>query len=332
MSAILRKTVRIIKHLPRRFPRAPGKDDLDSQREEVLSKLWVTYKATRAMDLDQVLIDPEQLARLSILTLPLDLTGDTDANRVVPPALNPASYFVPLTDDYIREHPVDLSDSVTAEWFNDKAKALDPEFRGFGNEPMSSYDAADQLSRCLRIEMSSSRLNCEEETQKLTWLNKWRVTGWSNLEQVFEGKELIPGIEIMWYLEALYVCRVRPLPPHVKAILSHSDVDNAERNLLKAELEVIVALMYSRWSVESVFDMIVPVLLVSFIGRKVRCLIAIHDGTQLRISKSPLYSVANDEVWQYVVRYMGGRINEKLQTQRLPLTGVVENHIQNAKT
>lgn len=176
MSAILRKTVRTIKHLPRRFSRAPGKDDLDSQREEVLSKLWVTYKATRAMDLDQVLMDPEQLARLSILTLPLDLTGDTDTNRVVPPALNPASYFVPLTDDYIREHPVDLSDSVTAEWFNDKAKALDPEFRGFGNEPMSSYDAADQLSRCLHIEMSSSRLNCEEETQKLTWLNKWRVT------------------------------------------------------------------------------------------------------------------------------------------------------------
>ncbi|PYH42239.1 uncharacterized protein BP01DRAFT_359528 [Aspergillus saccharolyticus JOP 1030-1] len=324
MSAILRKTVRIIKHLPRRFSRAPGKDDLDSQREEVLSKLWVTYEATRAMGLDEVLIDPEQLARLGILTLPLDLTGDTDTNRVVPPALNPASYFVPLTDDYIREHPVDLSDSVTAEWFNDKAKALDPEFRGFGNEPMSSYDAADQLSRCLRIEMSSSRLNCEEETQKLTWLNKWRVTGWSNLEPVFEGKELISGTEIMWYLEALYVCRVRSLPPHVKAILSHSHVDNSEPTLLKAELKVIIALMYSRWSMEGLLDMIVPVFLLSFIGRNVRCSIAIHDGTQLRISKSPLYPAKNSEVWQHVVRHMGGRINEKLDTKTLPVVDEVE--------
>ncbi|PYH80223.1 hypothetical protein BO82DRAFT_393176 [Aspergillus uvarum CBS 121591] len=324
MSAILRKTFRTVRHLPRLFSRASEKDDLDSQREQVLSNLWVTYKVTRAMELDQILMDPEQLSRLGVLILPLGLTSDPDNDLDIPPALNPASYFVPLTYDYIHEHPVDLSDPETAERFNNTADVLKPEFMLFRNEPLSSSAVAGELSYWLNLEMSSSRLNCEDETQKLTWLNKWRETDHSNLEPVFEKDGVVFSTQISWDLEGLYVCRIRPLPPHVKAILSHGDVDNSEHTLLKAELKVILALMYSRWSMEGLLDMVVPVMLVSFLGRKVRCLIAIHDGHQLRISKTPLYLAENNEIRRHVVRYMGGGINKKLDTKRLPVVDVVE--------
>ncbi|RAH68758.1 uncharacterized protein BO66DRAFT_121117 [Aspergillus aculeatinus CBS 121060] len=173
--SIIKRTIRFIKNLLRHFPRAGDEDELDSQREQVLSNLWTTYEVTRAMELDPILMDPEQLAKLDVLILPFDLTSDTDTDPNIPLALNPANYFVPLAYDYVREHPVNLSDSDTARWFNYQATALHPEFRGFTNRTMSSHGAADLLSRCLHIEMSSSRLNCEDGTQKLTWLNKWRV-------------------------------------------------------------------------------------------------------------------------------------------------------------
>ncbi|OJJ95985.1 hypothetical protein ASPACDRAFT_126257 [Aspergillus aculeatus ATCC 16872] len=275
------------------------------------------------MELDQVLMDPEQLARLGIRILPLDLTSDTGNDPDIHPALNPASYFVPLTYDYIRKHPVDRSDPETAESFDKIAAVLDPEFRLFGDK-LSSSAVAGELSSLLHHEMSSSRVNCEDETQKLTWLNKWRETDYSNLESVFETDEVIFSTHISWDLEGLYVCRIRPFQPHVKAILSHSDIDNSEHTLLKAELKVILALMYSRWSMEGLLDMVVPVMLVTFVGRKARCLIAIHDGHQLRISKTPLYLAENNEIWRHVVRYMGGGIDEKLDTKRLPVIDVVE--------
>ncbi|KOC14003.1 hypothetical protein AFLA70_894g000111 [Aspergillus flavus AF70] len=68
--------------------------------------------------------------------------------------------------------------------------------------------------------------------------------------------------------------------------MHHSEAKDPEL-VLREEVMMIVATIHSRLTTETLLDHLsVPVMLFSFAGCRVRILIAIHDGQNLRIAMS----------------------------------------------
>ncbi|RAQ68078.1 hypothetical protein COH20_008552 [Aspergillus flavus] len=101
--------------------------------------------------------------------------------------------------------------------------------------------------------------------------------------------------------------------------MHHSEAKDPEL-VLRAEIMMIVATMHSRLTTETLLDhLIVPVMLFSFAGCRVRILIAIHDGQNLGIAMSGFmeYSEGSQDLWDMLTRYLGCGINNRLSTEKL---------------
>ncbi|RAH48896.1 uncharacterized protein BO95DRAFT_489360 [Aspergillus brunneoviolaceus CBS 621.78] len=155
---------------------------------------------------------------------------------------------------------------------------------------------------------------------------KWRWDTDFHLGPAFDREASGRADGYNWGIDTFWACANSPTFPHIKVVTYHDDIEHPER-LLKAELMVLAATMNSRLGMETLTDhAIVPTMLFSFIGTSVRILIAIHDGSCLRISKSDMmpYSEESDELWSLLMRYLAGGINGEPSTHKLPSVNAAE--------
>ncbi|PYI28608.1 hypothetical protein BP00DRAFT_257810 [Aspergillus indologenus CBS 114.80] len=144
--------------------------DLKPQRERVLSKLWDLYTVANESNAPEL----EGLESLTIQIDPFDPAGRTNVDN--PPALNPTSYFVPLSHEFIQEHPLDLSRPENCEMMETTARLLRPrDSRSTRQQmPIPSYGKAQILAHHLASVMGASRLNFPPGS----WSRLSMATGW----------------------------------------------------------------------------------------------------------------------------------------------------------
>lgn len=143
---------------------------MKSQREKIVSKPWDLHTVASESNSPEL----EESEALKIQIVPWDLTGRTNVD--VSPALNPASYFKPLSHEYTQEHPVDLSIPENCEKMETTARLLGPDYSCSTSryEPILSYGKAQILSHRLTGEMEAPRMDFPLHLSKLKMGAKWR--------------------------------------------------------------------------------------------------------------------------------------------------------------
>ncbi|KAE8153282.1 hypothetical protein BDV25DRAFT_149770 [Aspergillus avenaceus] len=313
--SLIQRTIRAIRG---RFSREIRSEDLDSQRTEIFSILANLYKELETLKVEA--LESKHLEILRIHILPLDLTRTTEL--VIPRSLDPSAYFTPLSEEFIRQRPLDTTDPSTQRRLDGIAGILRPGYSCSEIEywPLSSYSKAGVLVDRLVMEMSSRRLNCEEAMPRMTMITKWRWNTDFHLDLAFPYDAWHHSDDYDWSINFFYACSSHPTFPHIKVLMHHSDAKNPEL-ILRAEVMAIAATMYSRLCTETLLEhLIVPVMLFTFAGCRVRILIGIHDGQKLRITMSEFieYSEGSQDLWDLLTRYLGCGINNQLSTKKLP--------------
>ncbi|KAE8140910.1 hypothetical protein BDV38DRAFT_279885 [Aspergillus pseudotamarii] len=314
--SLIQRTIRALRG---RFSHIDLSEKLDDQRMEVYTILWDMYQKLRGLNAES--LESENLEMLAVHILPLDLTHTTEP--AIPRQLDPGAYFIPLSDEFVRHHSMDIRDPETQEDLDITATLLKPGYSKSNScyRPLSSYSKAGILCDRLAIEMSTRRVNCEEEWTSLSMITKWRWNTNFHLDPTFSYHAPDYRDDYDWSINLFYACSSHPTFPHIKVLMYHSDVKDPEL-VLKAEVMAIVATMHSRLCTETLLDhLIVPVMLFSFAGCSVRVLIAIYDGQNLRISMSKFmeYSEGSQDLWDLLTRYLGCGINHQLTTKKLPV-------------
>ncbi|KAE8415281.1 hypothetical protein BDV36DRAFT_298255 [Aspergillus pseudocaelatus] len=313
--SLIQRTIRALRG---RFSRIDLSEKLDDQRMEMYTILWDMYKKLRGLNTES--LELENLEMLAVHILPLDLTYATEPGTLCP--LDPGAYFIPLSEEFIRHHPLDTRDPETQEDLDITAKLLRPGYSKSNScyRPLSSYSKAGILCDRLAMEMSTRRVNCEEELSTISMATKWRWNTDFHLDPAFYSYAWGHRDDYNWRIDLFYVCSSHPTFPHIKVLMQHSDVKDPDL-VLRAEIMAIVATMHSRLYTETLLDhLIVPVMLFTFAGYCVRILISIHDGQNLRISMSEFmeYSEGSQDLWDLLTRYLGCGINHRLTTEKLP--------------
>ncbi|KAE8337990.1 hypothetical protein BDV24DRAFT_166692 [Aspergillus arachidicola] len=313
--SMIQRTIRAIRG---RFSRIDRSKNLDSQRTEMYSMLADLYKELEGLKAEA--LESEHLEVLPVHILPLDLKRTTEL--AIPRSLDPGAYFVPLSEEFIQQRPMDTTDPETQRGLNNVATILRPGYSSSTVQyrPLSSYRKAGVLVDRLVMEMSSRQLNCEAAMPNMTLITKWRGNTDFHLNPAFDRHDWDHRDGYHWIIDFFYACSSHPTFPYIKVIMHHSEAKDPEL-VLKAEVMAIVATMWSRLCTETLLDhLIVPVMLFTFARCHVRILIGIHDGQDLRIAMSEFieYSEGSQDLWDLLTRYLGYDFNHQLTTEKLP--------------
>ena len=167
--SLIQRTIRAIRG---RFSRIDRSKNLDSQRTDMYSMLADLYKELEGLKAEA--LESENLEVLPVHILPLDLKRTTEL--AIPRSLDPGAYFIPLSEEFIQQRPVDTTDPETQRRLNNVATILRPGYSSstVQHRPLSSYCKAGVLVDRLVMQMSSRRLNCEEAIPNMTLITKWR--------------------------------------------------------------------------------------------------------------------------------------------------------------
>ncbi|GAB1200023.1 hypothetical protein APSETT444_009383 [Aspergillus pseudonomiae] len=254
--SLIQRTIRAIRG---RFSRIDQSKNLDSQRTEMYSMLADLYKELEGLKAEA--LESENLEVLPVHILPLDLKRTTEL--AIPRSLDPGAYFVPLSEEFIQQHPMDTTDPETQRRLNNVATILRPGYSSSTVQyrPLSSYCKAGVLVDRLVMQMSSRLLNCEEAMPNMTLITKWRgnTTRDFHLIPAFDRHDWDHRDDYHWIIDFFYACSSHPTFPHIKVIMHHSEAKDPEL-VLKAEVMAIVATMWSRLCTETLLDhLIVPV-------------------------------------------------------------------------
>ncbi|RAL13087.1 uncharacterized protein BO97DRAFT_413554 [Aspergillus homomorphus CBS 101889] len=327
MSSFIHRTIRNFFHSHDKFSR--DYEDLELQREAIFETLWETHKSAR--DLEGWSLGPDELEGLSIVIIPLDLTASRAID--VAPDTTSAAYFVPLRQQFIEQHAMDVSDARTQKRLDNLERHLMPRFSMslIEYESLDAYSKAGDLCSRLHMEMSTRRLAMKDGSSNLSMITRWRRNIDFFPDPAFTTRTVKSRDGFTSNIHHFYGCSNEPTFPHIKLVLQHSDIVDPEQ-LLKAEVLAITATMHSRLCAETLRTLdgsfvSFLVMVFTFAEHIGRILTAIHDGEALRISMSAFYNFqrASRETWNLFARYLGGDINRHLSTKKVPIRNVASD-------
>ncbi|PYH59954.1 uncharacterized protein BO96DRAFT_386078 [Aspergillus niger CBS 101883] len=309
MSYIARTFSRIRAHLSRPSAKPEENDYAMTVGASISGIVWTLYFKAYESTNDHLL--PHDLVAWGIIVRPFDIASPEAVMNTEASHTNPASYFQPLPESFLQSHPVVISSEVQKD-FERFEHELAPEYPGWGNKPgtkgISLSSRMETFANFLEFQLHWPRAGFPREVS----LREFRM---------MFPRHALPPKRVDWSLRSVHLCYTQPRFPHVKAIMSHG-TDAHPDLLLRGELMMIAAVMHTMLLNESYLDhVIMPVMLFSFVGPShVRILIAIHDGSVLRISKSDVLqcSPSSRDVWDLLVRYYAGGNNPKMSTTKLP--------------